>query len=82
MTTGEISKALLYFPAEQGWVTISISITHPVREGCAFRLAILSAEFILSTAERLRSRFSIEPLIPSPVGSRWERSRVRETDEE
>ena len=37
MTTGEISKALLYFPAEQGWVTssLSISITQPVREVCA-----------------------------------------------
>jgi hypothetical protein len=29
------------FPAEQGWVTISISITQPVREVCVFGLAIL-----------------------------------------
>ena len=36
MAGGEISKTLLYLPAEQGWVPISISISfsfaQPVRE--------------------------------------------------
>jgi hypothetical protein len=32
MAGSEINRPFTYLPAEQGWVTIAISITHPVRE--------------------------------------------------
>ena len=78
MVGGEISRPFTYIPAEQGWVTISISITQPVRAVCAFRLAILSAEFILSTAEGLGTGFRLSPQFPRPLGE----VRVRKIHEE
>jgi hypothetical protein len=41
MADGGISKRLLRFPAEQGWVSIDISITHPVLR---FVFLILNSE--------------------------------------
>jgi hypothetical protein len=35
MGESEISRPFNYLAAEQGWVTIFISITQPVREVCA-----------------------------------------------
>jgi hypothetical protein len=70
MAGSEINRPFSYLPAEQGWVTSSLSIAtpHPVREVCAFRLAILSADFILSAAEGLGTGFRLSLQFSLPLG--------------